>query len=166
MIPRILYAEKYVSPRTRTLTLHEQQVRSRAYDLKQAVNKLAVEEAVTAMLKVLPFNERAWLVPVPSRNREIRANWTICQELASRVNWLWPVKLIERTRPVESTCERHRRGLGGLPIEQHFIRRRPNSWITAQPVYFVDNVATSGNTLTACHQACGFGEGLVYASCI
>lgn len=32
------------------------------------------------------------------------------------------------------------------------------------PIYFVDNVATSGNTLAACSAALfGFGTGLVYA---
>jgi hypothetical protein len=31
------------------------------------------------------------------------------------------------------------------------------------PVYFVDNVITTGTTIAACRRAVGFGTGLAYA---
>src|SRR5207237_7603085 len=69
---------------------------------------------------------------------------------------------IGRARPVESSSRRRLRGLSGLTIEEHAIIRTASP-IQLLPVYFVDNVITTGTTMAACRRALGWGIGLAYA---
>jgi hypothetical protein len=54
------------------------------------------------------------------------------------------------------------RGLPGLTVEQHVIIRTSGP-MQLLPVYFVDNVITTGTTIAACRRALGWGIGLAYA---
>jgi hypothetical protein len=69
---------------------------------------------------------------------------------------------IRRVHPVESSCARRRRGLLGLSVVQHIFKRCCGPLLRL-PVWFVDNVVTSGATLKAAHLAFGTGGGIVFA---
>jgi hypothetical protein len=69
---------------------------------------------------------------------------------------------IRRVLPVESSCARRRRGLLGLAVEQHSFKRCCGPLLRL-PVWFVDNVVTTGTTLKAASLAFGTGGGVVYA---
>jgi len=47
------------------------------------------------------------------------------------------------------------------PDEHHFVRR--TGPIEPLPLYFIDNVITTGNTIRAARTALGWGTGLAYA---
>jgi len=67
-----------------------------------------------------------------------------------------------RTPPVKSSTERRRRGLSGLqPEEHHFVRTAGP--MEPLPLYFVDNVITTGNTVRAARAELGWGTGLAFA---
>ena len=63
---------------------------------------------------------------------------------------------------MESSANRRRRGLPGLTVKQHAIFRTSGSR-QRLPLYFVDNVITTGTTIAACRRALGWGIGLAYA---
>lgn len=69
---------------------------------------------------------------------------------------------IRRAHPVESSCSLRRHGLIGLTVKQHGLQRCCGP-LHRMPVWFVDNVVTTGNTIKAAHLAFGTGEGIVYA---
>jgi hypothetical protein len=71
-------------------------------------------------------------------------------------------RVIIRTAPIQSQCERHRLALGPITAEAHHFKRTPKA-LTLRQTYLVDNVTTSGHTLQAAHDALGFGTGLVFA---
>jgi hypothetical protein len=54
------------------------------------------------------------------------------------------------------------RGLFGLTVEEHAIIRTCG-FMQLHPLYFVDNVITTGTTIAACRRALGWGIGLAYA---
>jgi hypothetical protein len=54
------------------------------------------------------------------------------------------------------------RGLFGLTVEEHAIFRIVGP-MQLLPLYFVDNVITTGTTIAACRRALGWGIGLAYA---
>jgi hypothetical protein len=51
--------------------------------------------------------------------------------------------------------------MGLLHDEHHFVRT--GGPVNPLPVYFVDNVITTGNTIRAARAALGWGTGLAYA---
>jgi hypothetical protein len=51
-------------------------------------------------------------------------------------------KVIIRTQPVPSKCDRHKLALGPIPPDQHHIARTRKT-LTLRQTYFVDNVTTS-----------------------
>jgi hypothetical protein len=69
---------------------------------------------------------------------------------------------LARIRPVESSCRRRVRGMPGLVAADHTMIRTADL-IDFLPIYFVDNVSTTGATLPACRDALGAGTGLAYA---
>jgi len=69
---------------------------------------------------------------------------------------------VARARQVEGSCNRRLRGLPGLTAEQHAIIRNAGP-MQPWPLYFVDNVITTGTTIAACRRALGWGTGLAYA---
>lgn len=159
-VPPIIAARRYVSPRSRPITAEEAETRRIAYALKRGEE---TEIAAKEMVMLLPTELPALtLVPVPSSTGSIDANSSLCNAIAAEYGLAVRVMpAIRRTLPVESSCSRRRQGLPGLTAEDHkFVRIR--RWI-ALPVFLVDNVATTGATLSAARQVLGFGTGLVFA---
>jgi hypothetical protein len=157
--PLALYAVKYVSPRTRPLTAEEAAIRVTAYALKRPTPQ-AIATAAPPMAALI--DGPCWLVPVPASGGSLTANLVLARAIARLVPSARVQCAIARAHPVESSCRRRLRGLLGILPAEHAIIR------TAGPLapfllYFVDNVVTSGATITACRQALGWGTGLVYA---
>ena len=154
-------ARLYVSPRTRPLTAEEAETRRIAYAIKEAnADPADVETAARDMARLI--DGPCWLVPVPTSRGTIAPNLALALEIAKHAPGARVAPHLHRPRPVPSSCERHRKRQGPIPVADHgFIRRGP--FLTVRPLYFVDNVTTSGNTLAAARLAFGFGDGLVFA---
>jgi hypothetical protein len=156
----VRYAVRYVSPRHRPLTEGEQFIRRVAYDLK-APTPEAVATAAPLMAALIDPGP-CWLIPVPSSSGSTDANIALCRAIRALVPGARIVIGIRRSHPVESSCSRRRRGLMGLAVEQHAFARCCGPLLRL-PVWFVDNVVTTGTTLRAAHFAFGTGDGLVFA---
>jgi hypothetical protein len=65
-------------------------------------------------------------------------------------------------RTIKSQCARHRRNLPATPPDEHHLKASLSS-LGHRQIYFVDNVATSGNTMRAAFAAMHRGAGLVFA---
>jgi len=160
LVPPILAARRYVSPRSRPLTPEEAETRRIAYALKRGEEtELAARETAGLLPPDLPT---LTLVPVPASTGSIEANLILARAIAAEYGpQARVVMAINRVVPVESSCARRRRGLSGLTAADHkFVR--VGGWF-ALPVFLVDNVATTGATLAAARDALGFGMGLVFA---
>jgi len=160
LVPPILAARRYVSPRARPITPEESETRRIAYALKRG-EEIAI--ATREMAGLLPPDlPTLTLVPVPASTGSIEANLILARAIASEYGpQARVVPALNRVVPVESSCARRRRGLPGLTAADHkFVRI--GGWF-ALPVFLVDNVATTGATLAAAHHALGFGTGLVFA---
>jgi hypothetical protein len=156
----IHYATRYVSPRSRPLTEGEKLIRQVAYDLK--IPTPAAIAIAAPLMAVLLGREPCWLIPVPSSCGSTEANMELCRALQRLIPGARIVVGIRRTGPVESSCARRRRGLLGLSVNQHLFNRCCGPLLRL-PVWFVDNVVTTGATLRAAHLAFGTGGGVVYA---
>lgn len=152
-------ARLYVSPRTRPLNDEEVETRRIAYALK-VDDPAAVTVAAREMAALI--DGPCWLVPVPTSRGPITPNLALALEIAKRVPGARIAPHLHRVRPVASSCERHRKQQGSIAIADHGLFRRGPP-LLIRPLYFVDNVTTSGNTLKAAHAAFGFGTGLVFA---
>ncbi len=169
---KIIYAEKYVSPRERSLTVEEQEVRRISYALKVPTNE-ATGLASYALAPLVdadaPAGATIVLMPVPSSTNTLRANRALALELAQQLRRLsgrhvFIKATVGRRHPVTSSCFRRRHGQQGISLEEHgMIRIAGPMTATNTCFYFVDNMATTGITLKACRQALGFGDGIVYA---
>jgi len=103
-----------------------------------------------------------WLVPIPASDGSQTANLVLARAIALLVPGARVKPAIARTQMVESSTERRRRGLSGLqPEEHHFVRT--SGPMEPLPLYFVDNVITTGNTIRAARAVLGWGTGLAYA---
>ena len=103
-----------------------------------------------------------WLVPVPASNGGLIANLALARANAELVPGARVKCAIGRANPVESSSRRRMRGLPSLTVEQHAICRTGGP-IQVLPLYFVDNVITTGTTIAACRRALGWDIGLAYA---
>ena len=160
-------ARRYVSPRTRPLTSEEAQVRALAYLLKEPDCDQDLVDAAAREMAKLVEGERGHLIPVPSHNRSTLANRRLAFAIGFCTGGKFTVSdILDRKRPTESACERHRNKLPPLGPEDHqiFLQRPDKITLTGtEKIYFVDNVITSGNTVEACRRAMlGLGTGLVY----
>ena len=153
------YAAKYVPLGQRTLTPDEITARRTAQQLK-TVHEDAIHIAAAAMAALI--DGPCWLVPVPASNRSLTANLALARAIAELVPGARVKCAVGRSHPVESSCQRRLRGLPGLTVDQHAIIRTAGP-MQPLPVYFVDNVLTTGNTVAACRRALGWGTGLAYA---
>jgi hypothetical protein len=153
------YAAKYVPLGYRTPSPDEIHARRTAQDLKTATDE-AIQIAAPVMAALI--DGPCWLVPVPASDGSLAANLALARAIADIVPGARVKCAVGRAHPVESSCERRLRGLPGLTVDQHAIVRTAGP-MQALPVYFVDNVITTGTTLAACRRALGWGTGLAYA---
>jgi hypothetical protein len=154
-----LCAAKYISARTRSITPPEAHVRTTAYALKEA-DPEAIAIAAPAMAALIAGP--CWLVPIPASDGSMDANLALARAIAAQVQGARIKLAIARSHPVQSSTVRRRKGLFGLqPDEHHFVRS--GGPIEPLPLYFVDNVITTGNTIRAARAVLGWGTGLAYA---
>jgi hypothetical protein len=158
---KILAARKYRSPRNGQLSLEEAETRRLAYAIKGTAARAQDFETAAKEMAAL-ITGPCWLVPIPSCTGNTDANTILAAAIARHVDGAQVVKALYRERPIQSQCDRHKRGMGATPAEQHHIWRT-NHLLTLRQVYFIDNVSTSGHTMHAAKNAFGFGAGLVFA---
>ncbi len=103
-----------------------------------------------------------WLVPVPASDGSVRANRALANAIADLVSGARVICALARTKVVMASSLRRVQGLPGLTVEDHHIIRIAGP-LKLLPVYFIDNVVTTGTTLAACRRALGWGSGLTYA---
>jgi len=156
----VRYVTRYVSPRSRPLMDGEKTIRQISYDLKIPTPS-AIGIAAPLMAALLE-SETCWLIPIPSSSGNTEANKAICHAIKCHISAARIIIGIRRVHPVESSCARRRSGLLGLNVQQHAFERCCGPLLRL-PVWFVDNVVTTGTTLKAAHLAFGTGNGLVYA---
>ena len=163
LIPRTTnrdaYVGKYVCLGCRIPSPEEIDTRQTARDLKIPTEE-AIQVAAPAMAALI--EGPCWLVPVPASSGSLIANLLLARAIAEMVSGARVKSAIGRARPVESSYTRRIRGLFGLTIKQHGIVRSIGP-LRPLPVYFVDNVITTGTTIAACRRALGWGTGLAYA---
>ena len=158
---QILAARKYATPRNGPLTLEQTETRRLAYSIKSTVSP-SIDFDTAAREMAALITGPCWLVPIPDSNGSTRANTILAAHIARHCAGAQIAKALRRTRPIESQCTRHRRNLPATPPEQHALKA--TLWgLCHRQVYFVDNVATSGNTIRAAYAAMNRGAGLVFA---
>ena len=158
---RILAARKYKSLRQAPLSQAEAETRRLAYAIKDPSSPARDFETAACEMAAL-ITAPCWLVPIPDSNGSTRANTILAAHIARQVPGAQIAKAIRRARPIESQCARHRRNLPATPPDQHHLKATLWSLCHRQ-IYFVDNVATSGNTMRAAFAALQRGAGLVFA---
>jgi hypothetical protein len=154
-----MHVFKYVPIGYRTPSPEEINAGRTARDLKIPTAE-AIQIAAPAMAALI--NGPCWLVPVPASTASLSANFALANAIAELVHGARVKCAIGRAHPVESSARRRMRGLPGLTVEEHAIIRAVGP-IQLMPVYFVDNVITTGTTMAACRRALGWGIGLAYA---
>ncbi len=155
----VLSAAKYISPRARPLTAEEADVRAIAYALKKPTSQ-ALAIAAPAMAALI--SGPCWLVPIPASDTSLTANLALAGAIAALVPGARVKLAIARSCPVESSTACRRRGEFGLRPEEHHLVRTTGP-MAPLPLYFVDNVITTGNTVRAARSALGWGTALTYA---
>ena len=153
------YATKYVPIGYRTPSPEEITARRTARDLK-IPTPLSIQIASPEMAALI--DGPCWLVPVPASNGTLRANLALARAIALLVPGARVKCAVSRAYPVESSSARRMRGLPGLTVEQHAIIRTARP-MEVLPLYFVDNLITTGTTMAACLRALGWGSALAYA---
>jgi len=154
-----MHAAKYVSIGYRTPSPEEIIARRTARDLK-IPTAAAIQIAAPQMAALI--DGPCWLVPVPASNGSLTANLALARAIAELVLGARVKCAVGRAYPVESSASRRMHGLFGLTVEQHAIIRTAGP-MQLVPVYFVDNVITTGTTIAACRRALGWGIGLAYS---
>ena len=153
------YVAKYVPLRYRTPNPDEINIRRTAQDLKIPTDA-AIQIAAPAMAALI--DGPAWLIPVPASDGKLTANLALARAIAEMVAGARVKCAVGRAHPVEPSHTRMLRGLPRLTVDQHAIVRTAG-FMQPWPVYFVDNVITTGTTIAACRRALGWGTGLAYA---
>src|SRR5437762_4877845 len=150
------YVAKYVPLRYRTPSPDELNTRRTALDLKIPTDA-AIQIAAPAMAALI--DGPCWLIPVPASNGSLTANLALARAIAEYVRGARVKCAIGRSHPVDPSHTRLHRGLPRLTVDQHAIVRTAG-FMQPLPVYFVDNVITTGTTIAACRRALGWGTGL------
>ena len=153
-----VYAAKYIPLGYRIASPDELDARRTARDLK-IPTEAAIRIAAPAMAALI--DGPCWLVPIPASDGRLSANLALARAIAEMVPGARVKCAIGRARPVESSIHRRWRGLPRLTIDEHAIVRTAGP-MQPLPVYFVDNVITTGTTIAACRRALGWGTGLLY----
>ncbi len=153
------YPAKYVAIGYRTASPEELNIRRTAQDLKIPTDA-AIELAAPAMAAFI--DGPGWLVPAPASDGSLIANLALTRGIAEMVPGVRVKCAVGRAYPVKSSRQRRLRGLPRLTIDQHAIIRTAGP-MQFLPVFFVDNVITTGTTIAACRRVLGLGSGLAYA---
>ena len=157
-------ARKYVSPRVRPLTADEAETRRLAYALK-VPSPEAMRTAAPEMAALIA-EEDVILSAIPTSTGDHGPNRALANRIAdcirARGGRARVIVTVGRLHPVESSCARRRRGLFGLSPEEHGLTRICGP-LPLAPLYFVDNVTTTGNTLRAARAALGYGDAVCFA---
>jgi hypothetical protein len=160
-------ARLFVQSGRRPRNTEEQAAYVRAYLLKSKACPDEIVEACASDMAIMISGETCILIPVPDCKGGTYPNLRLALSIQDRTRGKAQVMdILTRSRPTESQCQRHRRGEAALTPEELKITVRPHKPFTLRKVYFVDNVTTSGATIQACHEALGFGTGLVYAEAL
>jgi hypothetical protein len=118
-------------------------------------------------MAILISGETCILIPVPDCKGGTGSNLRLALSIQDRTRGRAQVMdILTRSESTESQCQRHRRGEAALTPGELKIVVKPHKPFILRKVYFVDNVTTSGATIQACHEALGFGTGLVYAEAL
>jgi len=158
---QILAARKYPNPRNGSLARAESETRRIAYAIKDPRSPLADFDIAAREMAQL-IETPCWLVPIPASDGSTRANTILACAIARHCPGVQVAQALRRAKPIESQCARHRRNLPSTPQNAHHLKA--TLWnLGHRQVYFVDNVATSGNTLRAAYAAMQRGAGLVFA---
>ena len=158
---KILAARKYPNPRNGSLNRAEAETRRIAYAIKDPRSPSADFDNAAREMALL-IETPCWLVPIPASDGSTRANTILASAIARRRPEVQVAQAIRRTRPIASQCARHRRNLPSTPTDAHHLKATLWS-LGHRQIYFVDNVATSGNTMRAAYAAMNRGAGLVFA---
>jgi hypothetical protein len=169
--PVMLNARRYLSPRGRALTPDQVETRRIAYALKEPdpIACLTAAKIMAPILIAAEPNRRIVLMPVPTSAGSTLPNRRLAAEIIHEIGKLDPARsvaiqvTVARRHPVESSCQRRRRGLRGLPAARHAIVAVSRPPVEAA-AYFLDNVITEGTTVAACRSALGHGNALVWAA--
>jgi hypothetical protein len=155
----------FVQNGTRPRNTEEQTAYLRAYLLKSEACPREIVEACAEEMASLIAGEDCILIPVPDSKGDTRQNLWLANRIArnDRTGEAQVMDILTRSEPTESQCKRHRQRKTPLTPEELKITVNPHKPFTLRKIYFVDNVTTSGATVQACHDALGFGTGLVYA---
>jgi len=158
-------ARLFVQNGTRPRNREEQTAYLRAYLLKSQACPKEIVEVCSEEMASLISGEDCILIPVPDSKGDTKQNLWLSNRIAKndRTGEVQVIDVLTRSQPTESQCKRHRQRKAPLTPEELKITVKPHKPFTLRKIYFVDNVTTSGNTLQACHDALGFGTGLVYA---
>lgn len=160
-------ARLFVQTGRRPRNAEEQSVYMRAYLLKSEACPNEIVEACASDMAILISGETCILIPAPDCKGGTGPNLRLALSIQVRTRGKAQViDILTRSCPTASQCQRHRRGEAALLPEELNITVRPHKLFTLKKVYFVDNVTTSGATIQACHDALGFGTGLVYAEAL
>ena len=160
-------ARLFVQTGRRVRNTGEQSAYLRSYLLKSEACPDEILEACALDMAILISGETCILIPVPDCKGGTGSNLRLALSIADRTGGKAQVMdILTRHTATESQCQRHRRGEAALTPEELKITVRPHKLFKLQKVYFVDNVTTSGATIQACHNALGFGTGLVYAEAL
>lgn len=153
-----LAARPYVSPRDRQLTDREFETRAIAYGLRLADGD-AIRRAAQEMAPLVESG--AVFVPMPDSAGSTSANRALAEAVAALAGG--EVRdVVRRAGTVESSRLRRLAGAASLAPEAHLmVALEPVS--AGQPIYLVDNVSATGNTIAAAREALGGGVGLVFA---
>jgi hypothetical protein len=158
----IRFVHPYVSPSVRQLTSGQAEVRRVAYALKQGKVGGDLWSTARQMATVISDVSDPILVPVPSSSGSTRVNRKLAEAIASYIEGATVCDELSRHGGgVQSSMERRKRGLLSLSVPQHRIVSRGHC---PDPMFLVDNVVATGNTLRAAREAMCGGTGLVWAA--
>jgi len=160
-----LFVRDYVSPKERELSALERDTRAVAYGIKQRgpSGQRPRIMAGRRMAKLIATVSRPVLVPVPSSSGSTVVNRLLAEEIARHHRGATVADLLARTSAVQSSRARRQRGASSLAPQQHRMIRTQDP-PAGRPVFLVDNVLTTGNTMEAARRALGGrGTPLVWA---
>lgn len=149
------------------ITLHRYagSARVMASRIKNATDDEALEAVAGEMASLIA--EGSQLVPVPSSSGINRSILVLATKIAALVPGTRAVEAVLRIRPVPSSHLLRKSGRPGLAVEDHVasMSLNPDALLDPEmPVIAIDNVITSGNTVTATEQVLGRSiKAVIYA---